>query len=171
MVYSGSTVVTKVSFTVTAAPPTLTISPTTGSVKVVNTITLTGSNYAFSTSYGKCVSADTTTAGCISSTIGTFTSSGSGTIPSSTTITVPINEAPGTYYALVYTGSTVNARATYLLSCPAGQQCADPAPSGPAGSMGSIVNVVVQLMPLVVLIGVVSFIAIYLKKFSAGKSA
>jgi len=99
----------------------LTISPTSvsrsGSASA-RTVTLSGAGYSTSTTYSYCMStSSSSTSSCVSGTSGTFTGSGAtGAIPSTATLVVPSGQATGTYYVIVYTGTTVLIFATLTVT-------------------------------------------------------
>jgi hypothetical protein len=75
--------------------------------------TLSGSNYANSHFYSYCLSTSSTGVACVGGSF-SFTSSVTGTIPGSTTLTVNQPSA-GTYYVIVYDSTTnfIAASATF----------------------------------------------------------
>jgi hypothetical protein len=107
--------------TVTVDVASLTISPISisrsTSSSSARTVTLSGSGYSGGITYNYCLSTSSTTIGCVTGTNGNFSPSGSGGIPSGTTFTLPRYGAPtGTYYVIVYTGTTILAAATLTVT-------------------------------------------------------
>jgi hypothetical protein len=101
--------------TVTSSPVTvnslsLSVSPTSvpnSGGHSGRTVTLSGNGYG-SITYSYCLSSTMATSGCIGSTEATFSGTGTlGSIPGGTNFVVPSGQAAGTYYVLVYTGTTV----------------------------------------------------------------
>ena len=98
----------------TIPPPTLNINPATYSHTTGGSVALSGSGFAASTAYTVCMSGPATppTIGCNGAT-GGFTSTATGAIPAGATFTAPTIGAAGTYYVLVYIGTTIYAYAVF----------------------------------------------------------
>jgi hypothetical protein len=101
-----------------ASSPTLTLSPTSGPPSSM--VTLSGSGYAHKTAYSYCFStSDSSTSACVSGTSGTFTTDPMGNIPGgpqTPTVTVPSGTAVGSYYVIVYSGSSVASYAAFTVT-------------------------------------------------------
>jgi hypothetical protein len=97
------------------------ISPTTGVHTSSVTITLSGSA-ADSSTYSYCFSTSSSSISCVSGVTysggGTFTTSSSGNIPNGVTLTIPANtvHSAGTYYVIIYSGTTIVGYATFTYS-------------------------------------------------------
>ena len=95
-------------------PPTLNINPATYSHTTGGSVALSGSGFAANTAYTVCMSgpAAPPTIGCNGAT-GGFTSTATGSIPATATFAAPTVGAAGTYYVLVYIGTTIYAYAVF----------------------------------------------------------
>jgi len=113
IVYQASAVVSSAAFSVVT--PTMSIAPASGPSGTM--ITLSGSNYITSTLYSDCLSTSSSaTSSCLSASKSSFTTSSSGAIPSGTTVSVPSGTVAGTYYVLVYSGTTVVTQSTFTVT-------------------------------------------------------
>ena len=104
--YTGSTVLASIAFSVV---PGLTLSTYSGTPGTV--VTLSAGGYAATTGYSYCLSTSSSSVSCVGAS-GSFTSDGSGNIPSGTTLTIPTTPK-GQYWVITYSGSTVEAFRTF----------------------------------------------------------
>ena len=122
LVYTGSTVYTSTSFTITAPPaPTLSVSPTSVPDYAGGTITLTGTNFAPG-NYFACLSPSyVSTGSCVTGTVvgGTAVPDGSSYTGSySESIIVSATTPASSIYVIVYTGSTIYESASFAINSP-----------------------------------------------------
>jgi hypothetical protein len=107
----GNVAIVSAQFTI--PPPTLNISPNSGSHTSPPLITLTGSGFATNTVYTYCMSGPQAPPTFACGTTHTFTTTGTGAIPTGTTFTPQTVGAANTYYVLVYIGTTIYAYAIF----------------------------------------------------------
>lgn len=105
-------------FAAPSAATVLTLLPTQG--PVLTPIGVSGTGFLPSTTYSDCLSTSSSSTSACIGTIGSFTSDSSGNIPPGTVVPVPSGTASGTYYVLVYTGSTVSASAPFIVTAVVG---------------------------------------------------
>ena len=118
LVYSGSTITSSAGFSV-GPSASLGITPSSGLPAQIISLT-SGASYADSTTFNYCLSTSSSSVACISGTTGSFTSTASGGMQTSTapTLTVPNGQAAGTYYVEVYSGTstTIISSATFTVN-------------------------------------------------------